>query len=64
MDGPGFTYTAQSVYPLDTRTAPLPGQAGLEQNPVTYYNPAANYDFTPVAGTNAAGYQRAFGGHD
>lgn len=63
-DGPGFTNTAQSVYPLDTRTAPVAGQAGLEQNPVTYYSPAANYDFRPVDGTTSTGYQRAFEGYD
>ena len=53
MDGPGWVYTAQSVYPLDTRTRPVAGQAGLEQNPVTYYNPAVNHDLRPVEGNTA-----------
>ena len=59
------------MYPLDTRTRPVAGQAGLEQNPVTYYSPAANYDFRPVEGNTAPvanlapeGYPRAFEGYD
>lgn len=71
MDGPGWVYTAQSVYPLDTRTRPVAGQAGLEQNPVTYYNPALNYDLRPVQGNTAPvvglapdGYPRGFEGYD
>lgn len=63
-DGPGFTYTAQSTYPLDTRIAPIAGQAGLEQNPVTYYSPAANYDYRSVEGLTSSGYVRAFEGYD
>lgn len=58
VDGQGFVSTYQSVYPLDTRTVP----GSDEQNPETVYNPARNYDGTPVAGTNSAGYQRAFAG--
>ena len=64
MDGQGWTYTAQSVYPLDTRTQPVAGQAGLEQNPITYYSPAANYDLRPVEGTTSSGHLRAFEGYD
>ena len=60
VDGPGFTSTMQSVYPLDTRTVP----GSDEQNPDVVYDPAQNYDATPVAGTNAAGYQRGFAGYD
>ena len=32
-DGPGFVASAQSTYPLDVRTTPIEGAAGLEQNP-------------------------------
>ena len=32
--------------------------------PLTVYDPAQNYDATPVAGVNAAGYERAFAGYD
>jgi alkaline phosphatase len=63
-DGPGFVASAQSTYPLDVRTTPIEGAAGLEQNPLTVYDPAQNYDATPVAGVNAAGYERAFAGYD
>ncbi|WP_203236229.1 alkaline phosphatase, partial [Methylobacterium crusticola] len=63
-DGPGFLATAQSVYPLSTRTTPVAGLAGLVQDPNTVYDPARNYDADPVAGTNSAGYQRAFDGYE
>ena len=60
VDGPGFLNTRQSTYPLDTRTVP----GSDEQNPLTVYDPAKNYDATAVAGTNSAGYQRGFAGYD
>ncbi|MDN3563568.1 alkaline phosphatase [Paeniroseomonas aquatica] len=60
VDGPGFTNAMQSVYPLDTRTTP----GSDEQNPDVVYDPTQNYDATPVAGINAAGYLRAFAGYD
>lgn len=63
-DGQGFTATAQSVYPLDNRTAPLPGEAGLAQNPAVVYDPAKNYDFTPVSGLDPNGQPRAFAGYE
>ncbi|WP_407519751.1 alkaline phosphatase [Methylobacterium oryzisoli] len=63
-DGPGFQATAQSVYPLSTRNAPIAGLAGLAQDPNAVYDPAKNYDFDPVAGTNSAGYLRAFDGYE
>ncbi len=58
VDEPGFTYTLQSVYPLDTRTEP----GSDEHNPAVVYDPAKNYDSAPVAGANSAGYPRAFAG--
>lgn len=63
-DGPGFTATAQSVYPLDTRTTPVPGETGLAQNPAVVYDPAKNYDFTRVAGLDPNGQPRAFAGYE
>ena len=44
-DGPGFTATAQSVFPLDNRTAPLPGETGLAQNPAVVYDPGQDLRF-------------------
>ncbi|SDB71656.1 alkaline phosphatase [Belnapia rosea] len=64
VDGDGFVEVAQSTYPLDTRTEPLPAPAGLLQNPATVYSPEQNYDFTPVEGENADGYPRGFDGYD
>lgn len=63
-DGPLFSATAQSTYPLDTRTTPVPGAAGTAQNPATVYDPARNYDFTRVTGTDPNGQPRAFAGYD
>ncbi|KAB1069333.1 alkaline phosphatase [Methylobacterium planeticum] len=63
-DGPAFTATAQSVYPLDNRTAPLPGGSGLAQNPAVVYDPAKNYDFAPVSGLDPNGQPRAFAGYE
>ncbi|MBL6080792.1 alkaline phosphatase [Belnapia sp. T18] len=64
IDGDGFVEVAQSVYPLDTRSEPLPAPAGLLQNPATVYSPEQNYDFTPVEGENADGFTRGFDGYD
>ena len=64
VDGDDFVSVAQSTFPLDTRTEPLPAPAGLLQNPATVYSPEQNYDFTPVAGENADGYPRGFDGYD
>ncbi|WP_375408713.1 alkaline phosphatase [uncultured Methylobacterium sp.] len=63
-DGGAFTATAQSVYPLDTRTTPIPGATGTAQNPAVVYDPAKNYDFRPVAGVDALGYARGFAGYE
>lgn len=64
VDGPEFVHTAQSVYALDTRTAPVAGPAGLAQVAIDVYDPARNYDFTPVPGTTAAGFERGFAGYE
>ncbi|GJD95363.1 alkaline phosphatase [Methylobacterium iners] len=70
-DGAGFVATAQSVHPLDTRTTPIPGETGTAQNPDVVYDPAKNYDFRPVAGSdtvNNGGFQvtypRGFEGYE
>ena len=60
VDGPGFHDTFQSTYPLDTRTVP----GSDEQNPLTVYDPAKNYDTTPIGGTNSAGYPLGFAGYE
>ncbi|WP_149536667.1 alkaline phosphatase [Siccirubricoccus phaeus] len=64
VDQDGFVATAQSVYPLDTRSEPLPGPAGLRQNPATVYSPAQNYDFTKAERESADGFARGFDGYD
>lgn len=64
VDQPGFVATAQSVYALDTRTTPLEGPEGLAQNPIDVYDPARNYDFTPVPGETEAGYPAGFDGYE
>ena len=63
-DGQAFTATAQSVYPLDNRTTPVPGETGLAQNPTVIYDPAKNYDFTSVPGLDPNGQPRAFAGYE
>lgn len=63
-DGAAFTATAQSVYALDTRTVPLPEPTGDQQNPAVVYDPAKNYDFARVAGTDPNGQPRAFAGYE
>ncbi|WP_336488450.1 alkaline phosphatase [Methylobacterium nigriterrae] len=63
-DGPTFAATAQSVYPLDTRTTPVPGETGLAQNPAVVYDPVRNYDFARVSGLDPNGQPRAFAGYE
>jgi alkaline phosphatase len=64
VDQAGFVDTAQSVYPLDTRSVPIPAPAGLAQNPATVYSPGQNYDSDPVDGLTPDGYPRAFDGYE
>ena len=49
--GPGWASTWQSVYPLRTDTGPIPGSAGLAQDPATVYSSAKAWDTTPTGGT-------------
>ena len=51
FDGPEWIKTWISTYPLRTGTSPIPGPAGLAQDPDTVYDPAKNWDTTPVATT-------------
>ena len=64
VDGEGFVSTAQSTYPLSTRSTPLPGEAGLQQDPNTVYDPAKNYDFDPLTGNTSSGFPKAFDGYE
>ncbi|WP_338665943.1 alkaline phosphatase [Pararoseomonas sp. SCSIO 73927] len=64
VDGEGFVSTAQSTYPLSTRSSPVAGEAGLQQDPNTVYDPAKNYDLDPVAGNTSSGYPRGFDGYE
>nr|WP_199556365.1 alkaline phosphatase [Sandaracinobacteroides hominis] len=62
-DSNGFQTTSMSTYPLRFANTPIPGAAGLAQDPNTVYSSASNWDTTPVAGTTGA-YPRAFEGYD
>jgi alkaline phosphatase len=63
LDGNGFLTTAMSVYPLRNSTTPIPGPAGLAQDPNAVYSSASNYNTTPVAGSNGI-YPKGFQGYD
>ena len=51
FDSPEWIKTWISTYPLRTGTSPIAGPAGLAQDPDTLYDPAKNWDTTPVATT-------------
>ncbi|MBX9626502.1 MAG: alkaline phosphatase [Gemmataceae bacterium] len=61
QQGPAWYKTWASTYPLRFGNTPIAGPAGLAQNPNTVYNPARNYDATPV-GTTTGGYPDRFAG--
>lgn len=63
VDAPSFLRTSVSTYPLRSGSTPIPGPAGLAQDPNTIYNSARNWDTTPVAGTTG-GYPRGFAGYE
>ncbi len=48
FDGDGWTKTDVSTYPLRTGEAPREGPQGLAQDPSVIYDPAKNWDTTPV----------------
>jgi alkaline phosphatase len=51
FDGPAWLKTWVSTYPLRTREAPIQGPSGLQQDPEAAYDPAKNWDTTPVTTT-------------
>jgi alkaline phosphatase len=63
FDGPEWTKSWVSTYPLRTGAMPLPGPDGLTQDPDTIYDPAKNWDATPMEaregrfGDRFAGYR-------
>lgn len=48
FDGPEWTKTYVSTYPLRTGEKAIPGPDGLRQDPDTIYDPAKNWDTTPA----------------
>ena len=62
FDGRDWIKTWSSTYPLRTGDTPMPGAAGLAQDPNTLYDPAKNWDTTPVT-TRARGYYDHFAGY-
>src|SRR5262245_47929166 len=50
-DGQTWTKAFVSTYPLRTAETPVEGPQGLVQDPDTVYDPAKNWDTTPVATT-------------
>lgn len=63
VDNPLFRRSAISTFPLRTGVTPLPGAAGLAQDPNTVYNSASNWNTTPVDGA-VNGYPRGFEGYE
>ncbi len=63
FDGPAWTKSYVSTYPLRTAETPIAGPAGLAQDTETVYDPARNWNTTPVTTTTGrnpdrfAGYQ-------
>ena len=51
FDGPDWLKTWVSTYPLRREEKPVAGAAGLAQDPEVVYNPAKNWDTTPVTTT-------------
>lgn len=63
VDAPRFRATSASTSPLRLGNDPVPGAAGLAQDPDTLYDPAKNWSAVPVAG-DAKGYPRGFQGYE
>lgn len=51
FDGPNWTKSYVSTYPLRTGEMPIAGAEGLAQDPDAVYDPARNWDTTPVSTT-------------
>jgi alkaline phosphatase len=62
FDGSGWIKTFASTYPLRTSDSPIPGAAGLQQDPDALYDPAKNWDTTP-ANTSTGRYPDHFAGY-
>jgi len=62
FDGPNWLKAFASTYPLRTGGSPLPGPAGLQQDPDALYDPAKNWDTTP-ANTITGRYPDHFAGY-
>ncbi len=48
FDGPEWTKSWVSTYPLRTGNTAIPGPDGLKQDPDTIYDPVKNWDTTPL----------------
>jgi alkaline phosphatase len=61
FDGPAWTKSYVSTYPLRTGEAPIAGPAGLAQDPETVYDPSRNWDTAPVTTTTGGNADRFAG---
>jgi alkaline phosphatase len=62
FDGPAWTKTYASTYPLRTGEVPLPDSAGMAQDPGVIYSPEQSWDATPVT-TMTGRYPDRFAGY-
>ena len=62
FDGPNWTKSYVSTYPLRSGRNPIPGSVGLTQDPETVYDPSKNWDSTRVT-TMTAGRPDHFAGY-
>ena len=61
FDGPAWTKSYVSTYPLRTRETPVAGPAGLAQDPESVYDPAKNWDTAPATTTTGRNPDRFAG---
>jgi len=61
-DGPQWIKSFASTYPLRTNGEPIAGPEGLQQDPNTVYDPAKNWDTTPIA-TSTGPFPDHFAGY-
>jgi len=62
FDGPQWIKSWSSTFPLRTGDDPVSGPAGLAQDPQVSYDPAKNWDTTPVT-TTTRGFPDHFAGY-
>lgn len=60
-DGPAWTKSYVSTYPLRTGETPVAGAAGLAQDPETVYDPAKNWNTAPATSTTGPNPDRFAG---